>query len=84
VHPDGVRCGLTGLNLSCPNAKGGKVLFADPANIAGLLARLAAEDVRVPVFLKVIPKPDPAFVEAIIVQVMPHAFVRGFTFIFFL
>ena len=68
------------LNLSCPNAKGGKDLFADPANIGGLLARIATEGVRVPVFLKVIPNPDPAFLEGIIAQAMPHAFVRGFIF----
>jgi len=68
------------LNLSCPNAKGGKDLFADAANIGGLLARVAEEHVRVPLFLKVIPNPDPAFLEALIEQVLPYPFVRGFIF----
>ena len=68
------------LNLSCPNAKGGKDLFAEAANIGRFLGRVAAENVAVPVFLKVVPNADPAFIEALIEQALPHAFVRGFIF----
>ena len=68
------------LNLSCPNAKGGKDFFSDTANIGRLLARLAPERVNPPVFLKVVPNADPAFLEGLIEQAAPYAFVRGFLF----
>ena len=68
------------LNLSCPNAKGGKDFFSESANIGRLLERLAAEKLRLPVFLKVIPRAEPAFLEALVEQAFPHVFVRGFIF----
>jgi dihydroorotate dehydrogenase len=68
------------LNLSCPNAKGGKDFFSDAANIGRLLELLAAESLSLPVFLKVIPNADPAFLEAIVEQAAPHSFVHGFIF----
>jgi len=64
--------------------KGGKVLFADPANIAGLLARLAAEDVRDPVFLKDDPESGPRVPGRDHCPSHDPSFVRGYIFIFFL
>ncbi len=68
------------LNLSCPNAKGGKDIFSEPANIGLLLELLAQEALAVPVFLKVVPNSDPAFLEALLEQAYPYSFVRGFLF----
>jgi dihydroorotate dehydrogenase len=68
------------LNLSCPNAKGGKDLFSEAENVGRLLARLAAAPGNAPIFLKVIPNSDPAFLEALVEQVLPYSFVRGFIF----
>lgn len=68
------------LNLSCPNAKGGKDFFADTANIGRLLKLLDAEELNLPVFLKVIPNADPAFLEPLVEQADPYSFVRGFIF----
>jgi dihydroorotate dehydrogenase (fumarate)/dihydroorotate dehydrogenase len=73
-------CDYLTLNLSCPNAKGGKDTFCEPENIGLLLELLAHEDLAVPVFLKVVPNADPAFLEALIQQAEPHPFVRGFLF----
>jgi dihydroorotate dehydrogenase len=68
------------LNLSCPNAKGGKDLFSDASQIGHLLGLIAQENPRVPFFLKVIPTRDPAFLEALVAQALPHPFVKGFIF----
>jgi dihydroorotate dehydrogenase (fumarate)/dihydroorotate dehydrogenase len=68
------------LNLSCPNAKGGKDLFSEADKIGPLLARLQREDPHLPVFLKVIPTADPEFLDALVAQALPYAFVRGFIF----
>lgn len=68
------------LNLSCPNAKGGKDFFSEAENIGRLIQRIAAERVDVPVFLKVIPNADPAFLEALLEQAAPYRFIKGFIF----
>ena len=68
------------LNLSCPNAKGGKDFFSDAANIGRLLERLAPQPVIPPVFLKVVPNADPSFLDGLIEQAVPYAFVCGFLF----
>jgi dihydroorotate dehydrogenase len=68
------------LNLSCPNAKKGKDMFADPLNIGRLLERVAELRPTLPVFLKIIPSADPAFLDGVIAQALPHGFVRGFLF----
>jgi dihydroorotate dehydrogenase (fumarate)/dihydroorotate dehydrogenase len=68
------------LNLSCPNARDGIDLFAQPGNITRLLERLAPLDLRGPVFLKLAPRDDPAEHERILAECNPFPFVRGFLF----
>jgi len=68
------------LNLSCPNASGGKDLFADVEYIGRLLDLIAVQEVKLPVFLKVMPSADPAFIEALLEKVAPHVWVNGFCF----
>ena len=68
------------LNLSCPNAEGGKDIFCEPGNIARLLSRLGDFAPAQPVFLKVAPDPSPAAMEYLLSQVEPYSFVRGFLF----
>ncbi len=68
------------LNLSCPNAKGGKDFFAHAGNIARLLERLKPIQIRCPVFLKVAPRDDPAEQERLLEEVDGFDFVRGFIF----
>ena len=60
------------LNLSCPNAKGGKDFFAQPGSIARLLERLASINIRCPVFLKIAPRDDPAEHERVLQARQEH------------
>ena len=74
------HAGYLALNLSCPNAKGGKDFFAVTGNIARLLERLYPMDIACPVFLKVAPNPDTAAIDRLIVEANFFPFVRGFIF----
>lgn len=74
------HAGYLALNLSCPNAAGGKDFFASPGSITLLLERLQPLPIACPVFLKVAPDPDPAALERIIAEAEPFAFVHGFIF----
>lgn len=68
------------LNLSCPNAKGGKDFFAQPANITRLLERLASINIKCPVFLKIAPHDDHAEHERVLQECDGFSWVRGFCF----
>lgn len=77
LHP---RAGYLSLNLSCPNAKGGKDFFAQPGNIARLLERLAPMNITCPVFLKIAPRDDPAEHDRVLMECDAFAFIKGFCF----
>lgn len=68
------------LNLSCPNARGGRDFFATAGSIVELLNRLKPLGIACPVFLKVAPDPDPRSLERLVVEAEPYDFVRGFSF----
>ncbi len=68
------------LNLSCPNAEGGKDHFAGVGTIRRLLQCLAEEPIACPVFLKVAPDPDPRALERLVEEAEPFSFVHGFMF----
>jgi len=68
------------LNLSCPNAPGGVEFFGEPANIGRLLDALTAIDIRRPVFLKLAPSADPAFLDRLLEVADTHPFIAGFSF----
>lgn len=68
------------LNLSCPNAEGGKDHFAEPGRVRRLLERLADAEPAGPVFLKVAPDPRPESIERLIEEAGPFPFVRGWIF----
>lgn len=74
------RANYLTLNLSCPNAVGGKDYFAQRGTVSGLLQELDPLSIRCPVFLKVSPDPDPANLERLIEESLPWDFVRGFIF----
>jgi dihydroorotate dehydrogenase len=65
------------LNVSCPNAQDG-TLFQDPKMLDGLLAALAREEKKVPVFLKISNHLSPAEVDDILAVVKKYPFVDGF------
>lgn len=77
LHP---RAGYLSLNLSCPNARGGKDFFAQPGSITRLLERLAPMGIACPVFLKIAPRDDPAGHERLLAECEPFPFIRGFCF----
>ena len=77
LHP---HAGYLSLNLSCPNAKGGKDFFAQPGSITRLLERLAPMPITCPVFLKIAPRDDPAEHERVLMECEPFAFIKGFCF----
>ena len=68
------------LNLSCPNSEGDADFFASPGSASPLLDRLAELDLRMPVFLKVAPDPEPRSIERWIEEAQSHSFVTGFVF----
>jgi len=68
------------LNLSCPNAEGGKDFFAEPENIRLLLESLADITLKHPVFLKLSPNPEPRWLEKVLGICLPYEWVRGFSF----
>lgn len=77
LHP---HAGYLSLNLSCPNAKGGKDFFAQPGSITRLLERLAPMNIACPVFLKVAPRDDPAEHERVLAECDAFSFISGFCF----
>lgn len=77
VHP---HASYLMLNLSCPNAAGGKDFFAQPGNITRLLQILKPLDIACPVFLKVALRNDPAEHERLLSETDAFDFVRGFSF----
>jgi dihydroorotate dehydrogenase (fumarate)/dihydroorotate dehydrogenase len=68
------------LNLSCPNAAGGKDLFGQRGPLSRLLERLQALNIACPVFLKLPPIADDATLDRLLEEVDPFPFVRGFGF----
>ncbi|MEM0927151.1 MAG: quinone-dependent dihydroorotate dehydrogenase [Planctomycetota bacterium] len=68
------------LNLSCPNADGGKDFFAVAGNIERLLVAVSRLDVACPVFLKVPPTDDAATHDRWLTEVDAFSFVKGFMF----
>lgn len=77
LHP---HAGYLSLNLSCPNAKGGKDFFGQPGSITRLLERLTPLGIACPVFLKIAPRDDPAEHERVLTECEPFAFISGFCF----
>ena len=77
LHP---HAGYLSLNLSCPNAKGGKDFFAQPGTITRLLERLAPMNITCPVFLKIAPRDDPAEHKRVLMECDAFAFIKGFCF----
>ncbi len=77
LHP---YAGYLALNLSCPNAQGGKDFFALPGNISRLLARLEHLAIRCPVILKLVPTEDASALQRILNECDAFPFVRGFCF----
>lgn len=74
------HAGYLMLNLSCPNAAGGKDFFAQPGNITRLLQLLKPLNIACSVFLKVSPRDDPAEHERLLAEADAFEFVRGFSF----
>jgi len=74
------HAGYLSLNLSCPNAKGGKDFFAQSGSITRLLERLAPMGITCPVFLKIAPRDDPAEHERVLAECDAFSFIRGFCF----
>jgi dihydroorotate dehydrogenase (fumarate)/dihydroorotate dehydrogenase len=68
------------LNLSCPNAVGGKDLFGERGPLTRLLERLQAIKFACPVFLKLPPVADDATLDRLLEEVDAFPFVRGFGF----
>jgi len=68
------------LNLSCPNAVGGRQVFARLGIIEELLNRLSPLNISCPVFLKVAPQDEPAEHERLLAECDCFPFVRGFCF----
>jgi len=68
------------LNLSCPNAEGGKDFFAIQGTMTTLLDHLSSEPLGCPVFLKLAPDPSPASIERVIAEADPYPFVKGMIF----
>jgi dihydroorotate dehydrogenase (fumarate)/dihydroorotate dehydrogenase len=68
------------LNLSCPNAEGGKDFFVEPGCIRRLLQSLAVDELSCPVFLKVAPDPSPSAIERVVEESDSFGFVKGLMF----
>lgn len=65
------------LNISCPNAQDGRT-FQDPAMLDVLLAAIAQEEKRCPVFLKISSDLSHEEIDAILATVKKYPFVDGF------
>lgn len=68
------------LNLSCPNAVGGKDFFTHQGAGTRLLERIKGLNIACPVFLKLAPDAGDATLDRILEEVDPFPFVRGFGF----
>ncbi len=68
------------LNLSCPNAPGGRDFFSQPGTIARLLERLKPIQIGCPIFLKIAPKADLGEHERVLLECEACPWVRGFCF----
>ncbi|MEM6474028.1 MAG: quinone-dependent dihydroorotate dehydrogenase, partial [Planctomycetota bacterium] len=68
------------LNLSCPNAAGGRDFFGIPGSIDRLLNEIKSLDVQCPVFLKVPPSSCVADHERWLSEVDSYDVVKGFMF----
>ncbi|MCG6158212.1 quinone-dependent dihydroorotate dehydrogenase [Rubinisphaera margarita] len=68
------------LNLSCPNAEGGREFFDQSGTIKLLLDRLVPLEMNCPVFLKVAPNDSPARIQRLLEECEEFPFVRGFCF----
>jgi len=68
------------LNLSCPNAEGGKEFFSTPGSIERLLQQLKPLDLQCPVFAKVAPTDDAASIDRLLAECDAFEFVKGFCF----
>lgn len=68
------------LNLSCPNAEGGKDFFAIEGNIERLLSRLRTLPIECPVFLKLPPTDEAHEHDRWLGECDSFPFVRGFMF----
>ena len=68
------------LNLSCPNTRNGADFFADTSNIARLLAALAEQNIRCPVFLKISPLGGVQAIERLLEAIEGVSLVSGFVF----
>lgn len=68
------------LNLSCPNAKGGKDFFQINGNIHRLLQQIDHVDIQCPVFLKLPPSTDEITHDRWIKEPDAFDFVKGFQF----
>ncbi len=68
------------LNLSCPNAEGGRDVFAEAGSLRRLLEHLQPIEPQCPVFLKVAPVADPVVQVRWLMEVDDFDFVRGFVF----
>ena len=72
------RADYIALNLSCPNSAADRDFFDEPPRIDALLARLAQEDPRVPLILKLKPTRDAGVLREIVAIADGHPFVSGF------
>lgn len=65
------------LNLSCPNSANDRNYFDQVSKVDALLQRLAREQPRVPVFLKLKPTADRAFLRELVATLDQFPFVAG-------
>ncbi len=72
------RADYIALNLSCPNSAADRDFFDELARIDELLARLAQDDLRVPLILKLKPTRDAGVLREIVAIADGHPFVSGF------
>ena len=72
------RADYIALNLSCPNSAADRDFFDELPRIDALLQRLAQEDPRVPLILKLKPTRDAGVLREIVAIADGHPFVSGF------
>jgi dihydroorotate dehydrogenase len=72
------RADYVALNLSCPNSAADRDFFDELSRIDALLVRLAREDVRRPLILKLKPTRDAGVLREIVAIADGHPFVSGF------
>ena len=72
------RADYIAINLSCPNSAADRDFFDELPRIDALLQRLAREDPRVPLILKLKPTRDAGILREIVAIADGHPFVSGF------